>query len=494
MRRGILSAAVLCVLVGAGPAHADSVVHSSGIQFLPPVVPLDQGGSLTYTIADVAPHNLVADDRGPTGQPLFSSGAPTGNGAYPVAGVEDLAPGTYTFHCDLHGNMTGELQVLEQSAPPIPDPPDPPGGVTTPTGVVPTPTSLTAFDGAMYVASWQGGTVQRLPIMDGGLLGQPSTYADGFSSPLGVAFAPDGTLFVADSHPSSTPGRSTDGRVWAVAPGGGSKDIVVDGLPNGRHNTNGMEVRNGRLYIANGNSTDDGVAGGDPETPLSGTLLSVPVGARGLTASSPELVLEARGMRNLYDVAFRPGTSEAWLPMNGPDALDPWGEDLLLKADVDATRTVTTTTTKRKKRTTSVVEDVVADFGFPGCVYAAPPNEPAVKQNPAVADTHPCNPAAITAPEQLLGLHVSADGLAFGPQDDFWSGDLFIAEFGSFFGTTPTGHQIVRVPIDDAGQAGPPEAFLPGGTPLDVTFGPPGTGLYIADFGSGQILLVKGSA
>ena len=43
-------------------------------------------------------------------------------------------------------------------------------------------------------------------------------------------------------------------------------------------------------------------------------------------------------MRNLYDVAFRPSTNEAWIPMNGPDMQDlPFGEDLLNRVDVSGT-------------------------------------------------------------------------------------------------------------------------------------------------------------
>jgi plastocyanin len=73
-----------------------------------------------------------------------------------------------------------------------------------------------------------------------------------------------------------------------------------------------------------------------------------------------------------------------------------------------------------------------------------------------------------------------------------WDGDLFIAEFGNFFGDGVVGHQVVRVPIDANGKAGAPQTFLPGVAPLDLAFGPPGTGLYIGDFATGQILLVKG--
>ncbi|HUQ39555.1 MAG TPA: hypothetical protein VM030_05330, partial [Acidimicrobiales bacterium] len=264
------------------------------------------------------------------------------------------------------------------------------------------------------------------------------------------------------------------GRVWALPPTGGAAAtvgrVVIDNLPNGRHNTNGMAIHRGRLYIANGNATDDGATGGFPELPLNGTLLSIPVGARGLDAARnpPQLQVEARGMRNVYDVAFRPGSDEAWMPTNGPDALEPFGEDLLHMVDV---------------------RGPTADMGFPGCVYTASAEGPKFAQNPAVAKTTPCNPRH-RRPEQLLGLHVSADGLAFGPDDASWGGDLYIAEFGNLFGTEVTGHKIVRVPMT-GGRSSPPVDVARGAGPLDVTFGPAGTGLYVADYASQQISLIR---
>lgn len=330
---------------------------------------------------------------------------------------------------------------------------------------VPTPTSIHATDTHVYVTSLALGAVLRSAILPGGALGPPEPVASGFTSPLGVVVGDDGTVFVSDSRDGGTEyGGRTVGRVQAVDPDTGAVEVVVDGLPNGRHNTNNLAIHDGRLYITNGNSTDDGVSGGDPELPLSGTLLSVPLPTRDLVIRADgrplrELRVEATGMRNLYDVAFRPGTDEAWIPTNGPDELDPFGEDTLVK-----------------------VPDVgrgAPDFGFPNCLYDADGD---IADNPATGDC-----GRHTPPEQLLGLHVSADGLAFGPDDGFWRGDLFIAEFGNLSGDEVVGHRVVRVPIDADGNSSPPEAFVLGVTPLDLTFG--AAGLYVADFGAGSITL-----
>ncbi len=337
---------------------------------------------------------------------------------------------------------------------------------------VPTPTALHATDTHLYVTSFGSGRVVRLAFLPGGRLGPPEPVADGFSGPLGVAVAADGTIFVADSRDGGeTYGGRTVGRVQAIDPATGEVEVVVDGLPNGRHNTNNVVIHDGRLYITNGNSTDDGVEGGDPELPLSGTLLSVPLSLRGHVVgpngrATGFLTVEASGMRNLYDVAFRPGTNEAWIPTNGPDQLDPYGEDTLVKVP-DVTR-------------------YAPDFGFPNCLYNA---DGELMEDPPAG---PCRGHSHTPPEELLGMHVSADGLAFGPNDDFWSGDLFIAEFGSIFPSGGVaGHRVVRVPVDVDGDSSAPEDLVLGGTPLDLVFGT--AGLYVADFGAGTITLYQPS-
>jgi glucose/arabinose dehydrogenase/plastocyanin len=448
LRRAVpLVVALLAGTITTNARATDATVSAFANQFLPPSATISQGGRLTFANTDVAPHNVIADATGKNG-PIFGSATVTAGGQADVKGVDKLKPATYTFHCSVHPQMHGSLTVTA--------PGSPTAIVATPTGAsVATPTSATFFNGALYVTSWGAGTVMKLALLPGGALAAGTPYATGFSSPLGLAFAPDGTLYVADSWTPPNAARA-QGRVWAVKPDG-SKTAVIDGLPNGRHNTNGLTVRNNRLYVANGNATDDGVTGGPQELPLNGTVLSY---ALPVTAKSKPTV-EAKGLRNVYDVAFRPGTNEVWFPTNGPDALDPYGEDLLHKVDV----------TK-----------ATADYDFPACVYKAG----LVRgQNPAIA--RKCRPTA--NPELALGLHVSADGLAFGT-GGVWGNDVYIAEYGSN-DPSAQGHRVVRVPIVN-GRAGAPQDVVIGPSPLDVAFGP--DGLYVVDFDSGAILLLRAVA
>jgi glucose/arabinose dehydrogenase/plastocyanin len=452
---GLVGAVLVLSAVTALPGRAanTTTITTAAFTFVPPVVSIAKGDQAQLANPDIAPHDVTSDTPG-----LFHSAAVQPGGAPAlVAGVESLPAGTYAFHCSFHPFMHGTLNVTEGTpVPPLPVP------VVQGVGVAATPTSITTFDGSLYVASYGTGSVSTLAILPGGLLGPAQPYASGFTNPLGIEFdKATGVLYVADSH---AVGSATVGRVWAVEPGGATKTEVIDGLPNGRHNTNGMAVHNGQLFIANGSSTDNGnpdSPGGPAEVPnRSGALLSVPVGARGLNSDSPEVTVEATGMRNIYDVMFRSGTDEAWIPMNGPDTFDPYGQDLLLKADTAG---------------------ATVDFGFPACIYG-PGGVGDWKQNPAV--TAQCT-GAQKLPEQLLGLHVSADGLAFDVSGKY----VYVALFGNFFGNEVVGHKVVRVPVDANGVAGAPQDVIVGGAPLDVTA--TSDGIYVADFASGQITLVK---
>jgi glucose/arabinose dehydrogenase len=438
-------AASLTAVTLLSPATAtDQTISAAGNTFVPANVTMTAGSKVTFTNADVAPHNVIADAIGRSG-PLFASATVTAGQSAEVKGASTLTAGAYTFHCSVHPNMRGSLTVTKP-------------GVTlavvpTPTGSsVPTPTAIALHNGSMYAVSYTAGTVVSMPVGPGGTLGAATVVVTNLGAPLGIAFAPDGTMYVSDSHPDKN--GVVVGRVWAVK--GTGKTVVVDNLPNGRHNTNNLAVQGNRLYVTNGTSTDDGVSGGAPEQPLNGTVLSyaLPVSLR----TKP--TVESRGLRNVYDIAFRPGTkSEAWFATNGPDALDPYGEDLLHKTDVARATT---------------------DYGFPACVYKAPLTR---GQNPAIKT--PCRPNA--KPELALGLHVSADGLAFG-NGGVWGSDLYIAEYGSN-APPPVGHKVVRIPIVNGRVAGPPQDVVVGPAPLDVAFGP--DGLYVVDFDSGAILLLR---
>ncbi len=367
-------------------------------------------------------------------------------------------------------------------------PPSVPAGYAITVGTIaPAPTSLSfSPDGTtLYVAS-AAGVVLAYPVAAGVVAGPPIPFATGLNLPLGV-LATDDAVFISDS----VPGTRTEGIVLRARDTTGDVradevETVIDGLPNGRHNTNGLALGpDGMLYIANGNSTDSGFGseGGPPEVrPFSGSVLRVDPEATDLTPD-PSMVV-ATGWRNIYDLAFIPDGHPAdpgdgvalAVPTNGTDGLTyggtqrPPGEDTLAIFTVGGK---------------------VEHFRFPWCLYdrddggldgfvqdpvdhPTPSGDCTTLPPEAFEGLDPDN-VRIASPAALFGLHVSANGLAFGP-----SGDLFVTEFGSNNPGDAAGHKVVRVRFTADGRVEAVEDFMTGVVPLDLTFGPDGA-MWVAD-------------
>jgi len=100
---------------GGGPDAGGQVVSGPGAAnygYLTPVATATVGGTLSYTNGDVARHDVVADDKGADGRPLFSSALAGTGETVPVTGLDRVASGkTYAFHCSLHPGMHGQLIV-----------------------------------------------------------------------------------------------------------------------------------------------------------------------------------------------------------------------------------------------------------------------------------------------------------------------------------------------------------------------------------------------
>lgn len=401
---------------------------------------------------------------------------------------------------------SASLPAFSASVDDVPRPLEP-GFVVTPYATTGgTPSSL-AFgrdtrDGEkgqrLYVTDNAGGNVLVIDDL-GGVGSQPEVFAEGFDGPLGVIGAKDGSVYVADAEPAREGpfGFRSYGRVWRVRDKNGDgiaddKYVVLKDLPNGRHNTNGLDFGpDGKLYVTNGNSTDDGIEGGEREIqPWSGSVIRVNARARNLSVSdlSRRKALVATGWRNVYDLAFSPvDKSRMFVPMNGIDdarkgstgdnPVDPAledSDDLLFATDVNDRR--------------------IDDFGFPSCLYNVAKKgnlKPYDSPNPDVIDTFGKCPKKVPRPVSSFGLHTSADGLAF-QRTDAWgpdySNDLFVTEWGSLFGP-PRGHDVIRVELNKSGRKVTSQSvFLELDTPLDVAFDAGGA-MYVADF-SGQIVRV----
>lgn len=350
----------------------------------------------------------------------------------------------------------------------------------------------------LYVADFLNNEILVIDDL-GGVGSEPEVFADGFRGPLGVVAARDGSLYVADAEAAREGpfGFRPYGRVWRVLDKDGDgvaddKYVVLKDLPNGRHNTNGLAFGpDGQLYVTNGNSTDDGIEGGQSEAqPWSGSVVRINPKAKDVSIVDlpRRKALVATGWRNVYDLAFSPiDPTKLFVPMNGIDdarrgstaenPVDPNledSDDLLFVTDVDDRR--------------------IDHFGFPSCLYNVAKRgdmKPYDSPNPDVIDKFGSCPKRVPRPASSFGLHTSSDGLAFQTTKAWerdYRNDLFVAEWGNLFGT-PAGHDVVRVRLDRTGtKVVAQSAFLELDFPLDVTFDAAGA-MYVADF-TGQIFKV----
>jgi glucose/arabinose dehydrogenase len=387
------------------------------------------------------------------------------------------------------------------------------GFAISPLATVPVPTALAFGPGGLdgpdlYVTSLSG-DVFRVEILWtplGPVATGTSTFVSEFSQPLGLAFGDDGVLYVSDSHPGAESGR-TDGRLTRVV--NGAKTVIVDGIPNGRHNTNHLRFGpDGLLYIANGNPNDSGCpdgscVGGDPDVfPYSGAVLFV--NAKKVSADPavlhwidkngdpipPDEIAHPRnnhdfrrkvrvyasGFRNIFGVAFAPPglpyAGDAYTAMNGAD--DPSSQDPLYRITPGV------------------------DYRYPFCYNVGPAGgtgaEVTVSPNPLFPDADCSTAPPATA---LLGWHVCATGLDFPTQGlaSFpapFQSSVYVAECTPFFpdpqsvqdplnASHNTSHKVARVELDANGEAVRVSDFVTGLVlATDVLFGPDGA-MYIAD-------------
>ncbi len=106
---------MLAIASSASAAGVDSLVVAVRNDFAPggqaPVV-VPEGGQLTFVNADLTIHSVTSVDTDAQGVSLFDTREVFAAQAAPVAGVDQLAPGSYGFRCILHPWMVGTVTVV----------------------------------------------------------------------------------------------------------------------------------------------------------------------------------------------------------------------------------------------------------------------------------------------------------------------------------------------------------------------------------------------
>ncbi|MDQ3933469.1 MAG: PQQ-binding-like beta-propeller repeat protein [Actinomycetota bacterium] len=97
---------------GAPGGAIVAVPGSTYTTYATPVMTTQVGGPLNFMNFDLPQHDVVADDKGPDGRPLFMSKLSGLGEVAPIEGLDNVKSGqTYGFFCSLHPGMRGSLIV-----------------------------------------------------------------------------------------------------------------------------------------------------------------------------------------------------------------------------------------------------------------------------------------------------------------------------------------------------------------------------------------------
>jgi glucose/arabinose dehydrogenase len=310
-------------------------------------------------------------------------------------------------------------------------------------------------DSELYLAERGAGRIVRLPDRDGdGVADGIEVVADGLNAPSSIAFFQDDSLYVAETTRVLRLSAPDEAGVYQ------EREVIVDGLPEGGHNTRTVLFSPdwSTLYVSVGSSCNVCI---EEDERRAAVVRYNPDG-------SGELVY-ATGLRNAVGITFRPGMSELWATNNGTDWL---GDDL-------------------PPETLHVVREG-SDAGWPGCHSGR-------IVDPDFGGEGACD--GVVPPAVEMQAHSAPLGLVFYDGDQFpeeYRGDLFVAFHGSWNRSEPTGYKVVRVLMHADGPQGAVQDFAAGwlredgsnwGRPVDVVVASDGS-LIISEDGQGFIYRV----
>ena len=385
-------------------------------------------------------------------------------------------------------------------------------GALTGSGFGTTNPSSVAFgpDGRLYVADTNG-RIQALtldPATKAVTAVQQVTTNGDLQEVFGIAFDPADSASPPPIYVSNTISGFGDaspaapgtfpGKITKISGAGyATREDVITGLPvsNSGHETNGIAFGpDGKLYIAQGSTTNAGVINPDPEglfqraeSPLSGAMLVADIHEQGFDGTieySPlntysdtvdqtrgDVSVYAPGFRNPYDLVWH-SNGRLYATDNGPNAgYGPGSQDCSTAFPGDAAAL-------------DALELVVA-----GDYYGHPNRNRGrtdARQCTYHANTEPSSPPDYNAPIEP-NLPASSNGIAeyrsgvFGGQ---MQGDLLYAAW--------VDSQLHRVKLSPDGSAVVSDTTLATGLTLalDVAVGGDGT-IYVAEYGGSKVTFFK---
>jgi glucose/arabinose dehydrogenase len=243
----------------------------------------------------------------------------------------------------------------------------------------------------------------------------PRVVARGFDTPLGLTFV-GRSIYV-----------SAKGTLWRLS--GGTRSVILRGLPYGRHQQDNVIYARGRLYFGSGSTCD--VC--RDRNRYSATVLSV-------RPDGSDLRIEARGLRNPYGLTVGP-TGAIYVTVNGQDNLG-----------------------DREPAESVVVLRRGANYGWPTCW-------PSSRRHRLSGSC-----AGVTKPFAYLEPHSAPGGIAY------WRSALYVTEWGQYL-SHAHGRKLVRVGLD-----GRVSVFATGFVhPLPVIAERTGAGLIVGDHATGVV-------
>jgi glucose/arabinose dehydrogenase len=286
---------------------------------------------------------------------------------------------------------------------------------------IPEARSLALGDnGTVFVSNRNAKNVYA--VIDKGGKREVKTVLKGLDAPNGIVFN-KGTLYVAER------GRITryDG-IESKLDSPGEGKVVVDNLDPKR------QAGHFWKYLAMGPDGKLYFNIGAPGNIVMPTYNEASIWRVDPNKGTLEQV--ARGVRNSVGIAFNPKNKDVWFTNHGRD----WaGNDI----PNDTLHRVP-------------IKSAVPNFGYPFCHQGN-------VLDPDFGKNRSCDEFA--KPAQLLGAHIAPLGLKFYDGKMFpaeYQNNIFIAMHGSWNREVKQGYNVMRIKLDEKGNASKPEPFLTG--------------------------------